>query len=224
VGDEAKETDQMDTQPIEAAKRDVVGTKNARRLRQQGRVPAIIYGRETDPIPIVLPAHEVEVALQHGSHLLQLRLAGTEQQYLIKEVQYDYLGTTPIHVDLAQVDVDEVVEVSVPIELRGTPAGLSEGGVLDQVMVDLTVRCKVVDIPGPIRPNVTALKLSETLHVGDLELPMGVEAVHEAQEPVAVIRALAVEVEEEPEAEEAEAQAEPEVIGREKKEEPKEDE
>ncbi|GAG43700.1 unnamed protein product, partial [marine sediment metagenome] len=180
---------------------------------------AIIYGRGADPQPIALPAHEVEVALQHGSHLLQLSLDGAEQQYLIKEVQYDYLGTTPIHVDLAQVDVHEVVEVSVPIELRGTPAGLSDGGVLDQVMVDLTVRCKVGDIPGPVRPSVAALKLGETLHVGDLELPEGVEAAHEATESVAVIRVLAAEVEEEPEVEEAEAQAEPEVIGREKKEE-----
>ncbi len=213
----------MDTQAIEAAKRDVVGTKNARRLREQGRVPAIIYGRGTDPVPIVLPAHEVEVALQHGSHVLQLRLEGAEQRYLIKEVQYDYLGTTPIHVDLAKVDVDEVVEVSVPIELRGTPAGLSEGGVLDQVMVDLAVRCKVLDIPESIRPNVTALKLGETLQVGDLELPEGVEAVQEATESVVVIRVLAAEVEEEPEAEEEEAQAEPEVIGREKKEEQKEE-
>jgi len=212
----------MDTEIISAARRETVGTKAARRLREAGQIPAIIYGRQSDPQAVALPAHEVEVALQHGSHLLQLSLDGKELQYLIKDVQYDYLGTTPVHLDLAQVDIHEVVEVSVPIELRGTPVGLGEGGALDQVMVDLPIRCKVTDIPESIRPNVTGLKLGETLHVGDLKLPEGVEAVSEATEAVVIIRALAV-AEEAPEPEEAEETAEPEVIGREKKEEQSEE-
>jgi len=218
----SKETEVMDTEIISAARRETMGTKAARRLREAGQMPAIIYGRGSDPQAIVLPAHEVEVALQRGSHLLQLSLDGSELQYLIKDVQYDYLGTTPMHLDLAQVDIHEVVEVSVPIELRGTPVGLGEGGALDQVMVDLPIRCKVTDIPESIRPNVTRLKLGETLHVSDLELPEGVEAVAEGTESVVIIRALAA-AEEAPEVGEAEETAEPEVIGREKKEEESEE-
>jgi large subunit ribosomal protein L25 len=214
----------MDYQTIKATKRDRVGTKAARRLREHGQMPAIVYGKQADPEPIALPAHEVEVAIQHGSHLLQLSLDGKEQQYLIKDVQYDYLGTTPIHVDLNPVDIHEVVEVNVAIDLRGTPVGISEGGALDQLMMDLTVRCKVTNIPESIRPSVIGLKLGETLCIRDIELPDGVEAVEDGAEVVAVIRHLAEEPEPEAEeVEEAEDKAEPEIIGREKKEEEQEE-
>lgn len=207
----------MDTESIVGAEREGTGTKAARRLRRQGQLPAIIYGRGTNNRAIALPAHAVEVALAHGSHLLQISLDGQTQQYLIKDVQYDYLGTTPIHLDLTQVDVHEVVEVRVPIELRGTPEGISQGGMLDQVLNDLMVRCRVTDIPELIRPSVSKLGLGQTLHVSEIELPEGVEAVTDGSEAVAIVRALA---EEEPEPAEEEAeQAEPEVIGREKQEE-----
>lgn len=209
----------MESQTITATRREELGTKATRRLRKRGQLPAIVYGRGSEPAPIALPTHEIEIAVQHGGHLLQLDLDGTEQQYLIKEVQFDYLGTTPIHLDLVQVDVHEVVEVSVPIELRGTPAGISDGGALDQVMNDLGVRCRVTEIPESIRPNVASLQLGETLYVRDIKLPDGVETAVDEAEAVAVVRALAVEEEVVAEAEVAEGQAEPEIIGKDKKEE-----
>ncbi len=213
----------MESNVIRATKRQATGTKAARRLRAEGQLPGIVYGQRVDPQPITLPAHEVEVAIEHGSRLLKLSLEGAEQQYLIREVQFDYLGTTPVHVDLTPVDVHEVVEVNVPIELRGTPVGISEGGVLDQVLNDLTIRCRVTDIPESIRPSVIGLKLGETLSVANIQLPEGVEAVTDGTEAVAVIRALAAEEEVVAEPEEAEGGAEPEVIGREKKEESEEE-
>jgi len=207
----------MDTEVIKAAKRETTGTKSARRLRKQDQMPAIIYARQGDPQPIALPAHDVEVAIGHGNHVLKIELDGESLQYLIRDVQYDYLGTTPVHLDLAQVDVDEVVEVNVPLELRGTPAGIHEGGVLDQVMNDIMIRCKVTDIPELIRPSVTKLKVGDSLHVSDLELPPGSEAVCDGTETVAVVRVMAAVEEPEEEAEEAEGAAEPEVIGQKKR-------
>jgi large subunit ribosomal protein L25 len=206
----------METVKIRAIERQALGTRASRRLREQGLLPAIIYSREGSPKAVALPAHEVDVSLQHSSHLLRLDVDGQEDQYLIKDVQFDHLGSKLIHLDLARVNVHEVVEVKVPIELRGTPIGLSEGGVLDQVMLDLPVRCRVTDIPDSIRPNVAGLKLGQTLCVRDLELPAGVEAVPGGDEAVAAVRALMEEVA--PAAAEAEGPAEPEVIGREKKE------
>lgn len=208
----------MDTEAIKAARRETTGTKSARLLRKQDQMPAIIYARDGDPQAIALPAHDVEVAIGHGNHVLHIELEGESLQYLIRDVQYDYLGTTPVHLDLAQVNVDEVVEVSVPVELRGTPAGIHEGGVLDQVMNDIMIRCKVTDIPELIRPSVTKLKLNDSLHVSDLELPPGAEAVCDGTETVAVVRLLAVVEEAEEEAEDTEAAAEPEVISQKKKE------
>ncbi|MBN1341180.1 MAG: 50S ribosomal protein L25 [Phycisphaerae bacterium] len=209
----------MDTQTITATKRGKSGTKDARRLRKQGQLPAIVYGHGEAPEMIALPYHEVEVALEHGTHLLKLDFGGKQDQYLIKDVQYDYLGTTPIHMDLARVGIHEVVEVSIPIELRGTPVGISDGGLLDQVMVDLEVRCLVTAIPESVRPNVAALGLGQSLHVRDLKLPDGVEAVNDGDDVVAVVRALAAAAEAPEEAEGEEGGAEPEIIGREKKEE-----
>jgi large subunit ribosomal protein L25 len=199
----------METVKIRAIERQALGTRASRRLREQGLLPAIIYSREGSPKAVALPAHEVDVSLQHSSHLLRLDVDGQEDQYLIKDVQFDHLGSKLIHLDLARVNVHEVVEVKVPIEL-------SEGGVLDQVMLDLPVRCRVTDIPDSIRPNVAGLKLGQTLCVRDLELPAGVEAVPGGDEAVAAVRALMEEVA--PAAAEAEGPAEPEVIGREKKE------
>jgi large subunit ribosomal protein L25 len=193
-------------------------------MRKQGHIPAIIYNRDAENLAIALPAHEVEVALERGTHILAIEIDGKAAQYLIRAVQYDYLGTTPIHVDLAMVNLDEVVEVNVAIELRGTPAGISDGGILDQVMNGLVVRCKVADIPGLIRPSVSKLGLDESLTVADLELPEGVEATVEGSEVIAVVRLLAEEPEAEEEAEAEEGSTEPEVIGRDKKEEGEEGE
>jgi large subunit ribosomal protein L25 len=154
--------------------------------------------------------------------MLQVKLGRREKQYLIKEVQYDYLDHTPIHLDLARVDLDERVKVRVGIELRGVPKGVSEGGVLDQHLADLEVECLVTEIPDTLHPIVLELGLEESLLVKDLELPSGVVALADPEERVATVKPLLVT----PEPEEAEAAEEPaaeteepQVIGRVRKEE-----
>ena len=94
----------------------------------------------------------------------------------MKEVQYDHLGIEVIHVDFARVSLDEKVEVTVPLELKGTPKGEAEGGVLSQIMNELEVECLVTDIPDVIRVNVSEMKLDDVLHIKDLKLPAGVVA------------------------------------------------
>ncbi len=208
----------METQMIKATRREALGTKATRRLRKQGLVPAIVYSSEGAPEPIALPAHELKLSLHQSTHLLQVDIDGQQFQYLIKDAQYDHLGTDLIHLDLAKVDVHQVVEVKVPIDLRGTPVGVSDGGVVDQMVQDLAIRCRVTDIPDVIRLNVQQMKLGQTLFVRDLELPAGVEATAAPETPVVAVRAL-VEEEAKPAVAEAEGPAEPEVIGRQKKEE-----
>jgi large subunit ribosomal protein L25 len=203
------------TAKIKAQTRTATGTRAARRLRGQGLIPAIIYGHKETPAAVVLPEHEVELALEHGSHLLEVDLDGSTSQCLIKDVQYDHLGHKPIHVDLARVSLDERVQVAVPIELRGTPAGVSEGGVLDQILMEVQVECLVTQIPESIRVRVGALGLNQTLRVRELELPAGVTALVDGEEPVCTIRPLGEEPAEAP----VEGPAEPEVITREKAEE-----
>lgn len=118
----------METATLKASRRDKIGTKHTRRLREKGLLPAIIYGHGEDPESVSLPAHDVAVELHHGARVLKLALNRKTGQFLIKDIQYDYLGTTPIHLDLMRVDLDETVTVRVGIELKGTPKGVSEGG------------------------------------------------------------------------------------------------
>lgn len=209
----------MERATIDAIKRTTSGTKIARRLRKSGQLPAIIYGHGEPPQSISLPTRDVCNELHHGSHLLRLRIDGTEEQFFIKEVQYDYLGTNPMHLDLTRVNLDEKVKVTVAIELKGVPVGVKEGGVLDQLLGDLEVECVVTQIPEILRPNVTQLGLSESLHVKEIEYPEGVVPVTPGDEVVCTVRALVEPGEDEEEAEGEGGTAEPELIRKPKEEE-----
>jgi large subunit ribosomal protein L25 len=200
------------------------GNRNAnRRLRNRGLVPAVIYGHEEQPVTVALSLHDLLLALEHLQHVIDLDINGRRTRYLVKDVQYDHLQKTPIHVDLMRVAPNERVRVRVPVELKGEPHGVHEGGVLVHVIADLEVECRLLEIPEIIRPDVAHLGVGQVLHVKEIELPAGVQAAHDPDDIVATVRAkrgVQAEAEEEG-AEEvtAEASKEPEVIGRTGKEE-----
>ncbi|MHC4696336.1 MAG: 50S ribosomal protein L25 [Planctomycetota bacterium] len=209
----------MESMAVQAEPRTATGTRASKALRATGRLPAIIYGHGEPVEMISLSRHDVEVALAHGARVLEVGHRGTSKQYLIKDVQYDHLDATLIHVDLTRVDLDERVKVRVGIELRGVPKGVSEGGVLDQLIPDIEVECMVTEIPDTLHPVVTHLHVGESLLVQELELPPGVVALADQEAQVAMVRALAIaEVAEVPEEGEEETE-EPERIGRVRKEE-----
>ena len=208
----------MENLTLKSEPRRALGTRAARKLRETGRVPVVIYGHDQPPEAVSLALHEVELALTHGAHMLRVDVAGDTRQYLIKDIQYDHLGHTPIHLDLTRVALDERVKVRVGIELRGIPRGVSEGGVLDRHMADLEVECLVTDIPETLHPIVTELGLGESLLVKDLKLPAGVAALADPEDRVATVSALMVAPEVEEVEEIKEEEAEPEVIGRARKE------
>jgi large subunit ribosomal protein L25 len=210
----------MDISTLKATPRTTLGSHAARRERERGRVPAILYGHKETPEPITLDAHDVEVALAHGARVLTLDLEGRQSQYLIKEVQHDYRSSIPVHMDLMRVAMDERVTVTVPVELRGTPKGAAEGGVLEQMLSEVEVECVVTQIPETLRVVVSNMAVNDVLFVRDLPLPPGVTIQHEPDERVATVRVLA---EEAVSAEEgAEESTQPEVIGRAKAEEEEE--
>ncbi len=206
----------MEELTLKAERRMPKGSRVAQAVREAGRLPAIIYGHGEEPEAISLVAHEVLVALAHGQRTLRVEVGGQTKPYLIKEVQYDYLAQDPIHMDLARVDLDERVTVNVSIELRGVPKGVHEGGILDHMLANIEVECRVADIPDTLRPVVTELGLNESLRVADLELPEGDVSKTASDERVAMVRVLAAAVEDETEeAAETETEAsQPERIGR----------
>ena len=208
---------------LKATKREAFGTRKVKPLRAAGMIPGIVYGHGEPPLPITLSGHDVGVALAHGERLLELDVAGQVQNVLVKDVQYDPMGQEILHVDLARVDLDERVKVTVPIVLRGTAAGAADGGVLHQVSAQATIECTVRAIPEDIRVSVTEMKIDDVLHMKDLPLPQGAALVGDGETIVATVSVVKEEVEA-PAPVEVAAPAEPEVIGEKKEEEPEEGE
>jgi large subunit ribosomal protein L25 len=203
----------MATQSIQIAAepRAGLGSRANKRLRDTGKVPGVVYGHKEAVVPVTLPKKELVNHLNKGAHVFDLSLDGKAEKVLVKEVQYDHLGIEVIHIDFARVSADERVEVTVPLELKGEPAGEAEGGVLQQIMAELEIECLVTDIPAAIVHNVSEMKVDDVLHISDLKLPPGVKALQDADQVVAQVKTIEEEAAT-PAAEEG--AAEPEVIGR----------
>jgi large subunit ribosomal protein L25 len=195
------------------------GTRVARRLRKQGRVPAIIYGHKQAPVPISLSRDTVWEMLKKSTHLAELSVGGTTEMALVREVQWDHLGKEIIHVDFSRVSADESIEIELRLELRGNAPGIAEGGVLEQLIHTIGVVCRANAIPEAIRVDVSNVHLNEGLHVRDLTgLPEGVTLDADPDLLLVHVTARAVAAPEPVEAPEAEGPVQPEVIKPERKE------
>jgi large subunit ribosomal protein L25 len=198
---------------LETQSRKLDGSRGAGRLRKNGRIPAVLYGHKEDNLFFTLPQEELEHAIRHGVHVVDLKTDGKVQKALIKEVQWDHLGAELLHVDFARISETERVKVTVPIEIKGTAPGIAAGGVLDQPLHAIEVECLAIAIPNSIRVNVGSLQLEQAIHVRELQMPEGVKAM--ADPDVVVVQVALKQLEEAaPVAAPAAEGAEPEVIGR----------
>jgi large subunit ribosomal protein L25 len=199
------------------------GSRAAGKVRKQGLVPGIVYGHKEANVAVSVSAEELDRAIRVlHARVLDLQLGGKTETVLIRELQWDHLGKTMLHVDFARVSASDKVRVTVPVELRGAPRATG-GGVLDQPLHTLHVECSPTEIPEAIRVDISNLTLGAPIHVKELTLPPGVK-VQESPEAV-VVHLKLPGMEPAPVAATAAAPttAEPEVIKKEKKaEEPEE--
>jgi large subunit ribosomal protein L25 len=202
----------LNVQARDPVKNKGTGTRVARRLRAQGRVPAIVYGHKQDPQPVSISRDDAWEMIRRASHIAQLKLDGTTEMVLIREVQWDHLGKEIIHVDFARVSAEESIETEVRLEVRGTPPGIAAGGVLEVLVHQLTVECRANAIPDSIRVDVSHLELNQALHVSDLTLPEGVTVT--ADPDLLLVHVVPPKAAPEPTEAEAAAPAQPELIGR----------
>jgi large subunit ribosomal protein L25 len=198
---------------VTAKPRTELGSRANKRLRDAGFVPGVIYGHKEAVVTVTLPKVELVSELERGTHLFDLSVDGKNEKVLVKEVQYDHLGIELLHIDFARVSLDEKVKVSVPLELRGTPKGEADGGVMQQIISVLEVECLVTNIPDVIRHNVAEMALNDVVHIKDLKLPEGVRLLQDPELIAVTVREVMEEVSAEP-VEGAATTAEPEVIGR----------
>ncbi len=195
---------------LQATKREAVGSHACKRLRREGQVPAVMYGHGEATIHLALQAGEVEAAIRHGAKVVEIAGA-VKESALLRDVQWDALGSEVLHVDLTRVSAEETVEVELPVELRGEAPGTKEGGVVTNPMHSLAISCPAAAIPEKIEININELQLGDAITAGDIVLPENAELVTDADAIVA--QCIEVGVAEEEEAAIPGA-AEPEVIGR----------
>jgi large subunit ribosomal protein L25 len=203
----------VQTEQLAAKVRQELGSRANKRLRDAGFIPGVVYGHKEAVIAVSLPRLDAQAALAKGLHVLDLQIDGKSEKVLVKDVQYDHLQKDVLHIDFARVSLDERVKVSVPVELRGTPKGEDEGGVLQQIIAALEIDCLVVEIPKVVRHSVADMALNTVLKIKDLSLPPGVKCLQDPELIVATVREIKEELPVAAAPAEAGA-AEPEVIGR----------
>jgi large subunit ribosomal protein L25 len=227
-------------QVLTVKRRTARGSRPARRLRREGLVPGVVYGRGTEPLAISISQRELSRLLhaRKGEHaLVTLRLqdlpapaashgeakrAGAqagggawEKPAIVQAVQHDPVNGCVTHVDFHAIVLTERLKVKVPLVLTGEPLGVKqEGGVLEHFLREVEVECLPTEIPASIEHDVSAMKIGDTVHVRDLLQPKHVRILSDPESVIASVQAPKAEA---PAEEAAAAVAEPEVI-REKKE------
>jgi large subunit ribosomal protein L25 len=158
--------------------------ESPRRLRKSGALPGVLYGAGVESVCVKMDAHEFAKSglASHGAHLIKLRSAESALDQglaLIKEIQGHPVSGTPIHVDFLRVDANKPVTTPVALAFVGKAKGLIEGGILQPARREIEVRALPGNLPEQIDVDVTALDIHDALHVADLVLPEGVEAIYQ---------------------------------------------
>jgi large subunit ribosomal protein L25 len=196
------------------------GTKNdARRVRRQGKVPAVVYGAGKQALPVSVDPRQVSRILrsQTGHNtVFDLSVDGDRTKAMIVDWQYEPIKGALLHIDLKRIAMDQKLKVNVPIELVGEAAGVTQqGGIMEQILREVEVECLPGDIPNAIELNVSELTFGMVLRVSDLPKNDKVKFLTDPEQPVAHV--ISIKEEEVPTAdavagEAAAAPAEPEVM------------
>jgi len=210
---------------LEVARREEAGKGPSRRLRQQGKVPAVVYGGHRETVPILVDRKAVTDLIQKSEHgvrsIFILKMSGSDQQRhaMIKEIQIDPISRKMTHIDFIRIMMDEVVRTTVPVHLIGSPIGVKDGGLLDFQVRGVHVECLPNAIPDKIDIDISNLGIHDYFRVSDLKAPEGVKILDDPDRVVVgVTHMRAEELPAAPEAAPAEAvPLEPEVIARGKK-------
>ena len=200
---------------LEVTKRESTGKEQAKKLRRDGKVPAVVYGGHKEPVAITVDRKAVSELVTKSEHGIRsvflLKMAGTDQQRhaMIKEISIDPISRKMKHIDFVRVVMDEKVKVTVPVHLNGTALGVKEGGLLDFQVRELHIECLPTAIPDSIEVDVTPLGHHDYLRVKDLPLPEGAKVLDDPERVVVGVTVARAEVSE---AAAEVATAEPEVI------------
>lgn len=193
---------------LKVRERESFGSAEARRLRKNGWVPGVLYGKGKGSIPLSVEEKALRKALGQEGTILTLAFEGKKREHpaILKEFQGDPVGGGVLHVDFMEVRMDQPVEATVRLELTGSARGVREGGIMEHTLRELHVRCLPVDIPEVIQYDVENMAIGDSIKVSDLTPPDKVEILNDPETQIASVMPPALVKEEKP-AEELEEEA-----------------
>lgn len=166
-----------------------LGNGPSRRIRAEGKVPAVVYGLDADPVAITVDWRPLRAALTTEAGLnvlIDLEIDGNVDLTIVKELQRHPIRGDVLHVDFLRVSADAAITVDVPIVLEGeAKAVTNEGGTVDQALFALSVNAKPADIPNELTVDISGLTIGEAIRVSDLSLPAGVTTDVDPEEAIA---------------------------------------
>jgi len=201
----------MDQPQLAAQVRYTTGKEAARKLRKANKIPAIFYGPKSDPIKLVVDYPDLERILKGSAGentILDLKVRsdkGTEtKKAMLKDLLVDPIKDTYLHADFYEISMDKEITLSIPIQLRNTPIGVTNGGILQQVQRELEISCLPGKVVDAIEVDVAGLDIGDAVHVEDVTLPEGILTAEEGRLTIALVAAPTVAPEEAEEAAEEE--------------------
>lgn len=212
----------MNQTSLQVQVRQSLGKQAAKRLRRQGLIPGIYYIHGQASVAFAVEAKHLRSTLTRKSSILDVSFGnGDTAKCIVREVQWDPVKGSPLHLDLLGVKLTERIKVAVPIRFTGNAAGVKLGGVLQPLLRELDIECLPLDIPDEVSVDVSALEINQSIHVGDLKLEK-VEVLNNPEQVIVAV--LPPRLEEVAAPSPTEEAKEPEVIGHGKKEEEGEEE
>ena len=179
------------TATLKAEERKRTGSGLLKQMRKEGWVPSVVYGSGTENLNIKIDSKTFRELLAHStseSFLVNLEMSdGSTQLAFLQDVQHDNLRGIVLHVDFRAVDESTAITAHLPIHLGGEPVGVKAGGLLEQHLHSIDVTCLPKDLPELLQAEVTELEVGDSLNVGDLVLPEGLEVALAADVVVAVV-------------------------------------
>lgn len=176
------------------------GSRDARKLRRAGRIPGTLFGHgDSQAITLETTSFRRQIKPdRYGSTMVTLTDGHQSETALVKEVQTDTLKNEVLHISLQRVEAGDRVSISVPVLLHGEPLGVRAGGVLEQMVHSVDLRCGADQVPSHLDYDVSMLNVNDNVHAAQLALPAGVELLDHADEMIAVVLAPTVPALEEP--------------------------
>ncbi len=212
----------MEKMILKAQLRTELGKEAGQRLRNQGIVPAVVYKKAQQALPVGVSEKDMFRILHTSAGenvIITLDIgpgdksAAQEKTVIVKELQYHPIKGDILHIDFHEISLTEKIKVDIPIETKGEPVGVkSDGGTLDHPIKELSIECLPTDIPEKIYVQVENLKIGDSIRIGDLEIPAGVVLLGEPEQVVVSVVPPEAEPAEPEEGLLAEQAAEPEVI------------